>query len=83
MPLAFSSNIVVRCDWLSIFASHLFGNAVEFVARAFDASQRLSPLFAIHLRRGIGEPARGPPQNRDRRVEFPLERGCLRFGRRR
>jgi hypothetical protein len=61
----------------------VFGNAVEFVARAFDVSQRLLPLFVVHLRRGIGEPPRGAPQNRDRRVEFPLERGCLRFGGRR
>jgi hypothetical protein len=83
MPLAFSSSIVVRCDWLSIFASHLFGNPVEFAARAFDAAQRLSPLLPVHLGSGVCEPPRGPPQNRDCRVEFPLERGCLRFSRRR
>src|SRR5688572_19343558 len=83
MPLAFSSSIVVRCDWLSIFFSHLPGYPVEFVARSFNSPQRLSSLLIVHLGCGVCKPPRRPPQNRDRGVEFPLQRGSLRFSRRR
>ena len=83
MPLAFSSRIVVRCDWLSMISFHPLRDALQFPARTLDVALRLLLLFAGHLRYGFGQAPASPAQNRSRGLQFALQRGGLRSGRRR
>jgi hypothetical protein len=66
-----------------MISSHPFGDALEFPARAFDLRLCVLLLFARHLRYGFGQAPSGPAQNRRSRLQFTLQHGSLRGGRRR
>src|ERR1700686_2984532 len=58
-PLAWSSRIVVRCAWLSmfwfLFCLDSLAHSIQFAARAFDRVLRLLLLAGIHSGHGCGE----------------------------
>ena len=81
-PLAFSSRIVVLCDWLSIVISYPLADAVQLLACAFDMLLRLLLLVLVHLCRCFAHSTAGPAQNRGYCLQLSLQCRRLCGGRR-